>query len=61
MIYENFLKDLFESKPDYRKIVLLIHLIQKADNFLKDCGFLKSDSIRLNNEYKTILVEQNEE
>ena len=33
MKYENYSKDLFESIPDYRKIVLLIHLIQNDDVF----------------------------
>ena len=39
MNYENCFNDLFEAIPDYRKIVLLIHLIQKDDDSLKECGF----------------------
>ena len=46
MKYENYFKDLFESISDYRKIVILIHLIQNDDDFLKECEFLKSDIIR---------------
>ena len=61
MNYEVYFKDLFESKPNYRKIVLLVHLIQNDDDLLKECGFLKTDNIRLNKEYRTILIEQNEE
>ena len=40
------------SIPDYRKIVLLISSIQNDDDLLKECGFLKSDIIRLNKEFK---------
>ena len=62
MNYKNYLKDLFECIPDYRKIVLLIYLIQNDDDyFLKECGFLNSDINRLNEDFKTILIEQNEE
>ena len=61
MKYENYCKDMFESKPDYSKIVLLIFLIQNDDDLLRECGFLKSDINRLNKEFKTILMEQNEE
>ena len=52
---------MIESIPDYRKKVLLIFLIQNDEDLLKECGFLKSDIIRLNKEFKTILMEQNEE
>ena len=61
MEHIHYFKDMFESVPDYRKIVLLIFLIQNDDDFLKECGFLKSDKSRLNKEVKTILIEQNEE
>ena len=36
MNYENYFKDIFESIPDYRKIVLLIFLIQNDKNLLKE-------------------------
>ena len=39
MNYENSFKDIFESIPDYRKIVLLIFLIQNDKKFLKEIGF----------------------
>ena len=37
----NYFKDLFESIPDYRKIVLLIFLIQIDKNLLNEIGFSK--------------------
>ena len=35
----NYLKDTFESIPDYRKIVFLIILIQNEKNLLNEIGF----------------------
>ena len=61
MNYENYFKDMFESIPDYRKMVLLMFLIKKDEDFLKECGFLKSDINSLNLEFKNVLMEQNEE
>ena len=57
MKYENYFKDIFESIPDYRKIVLLTFLIQNDEELLEEGGFLKSDIIRLNREFKSILTE----
>ena len=37
----NYFKDLFESIPDYRKIILLIFLIQNDKNLIKEKGFSK--------------------
>ena len=48
----NYFKDLFESIPDYRKIVLLIFLIQNDKNLLKEIGFSKKDINLLNLELK---------
>ena len=39
----NYFKDLFESNPDYKKIVLLMFLIKNDDIFLYECAFLKVD------------------
>ena len=39
----NYFKDLCESIPDYKKIVLLIFLIKNDVIFLYECGFLKGD------------------
>ena len=55
------LKILFESNPNNRNIVLLIFLIQNDADFLKESGLLEKDINRLNKEFKTILMEQDEE
>ena len=57
----NYFKDLFESIPDYKKIVLLLFLIKNDVNFLYECGFLKGDINFLNKEFKNILLELNED
>ena len=54
----NYFKDLFESIHDYRKIVLLIFLIQNDKNLLKEIGFSKNDIYLLNLEFKKILLEE---
>ena len=54
----NYFKDIFESKTDYRKIVILIFLIQNDKNFLKEIGFSKNDINLLNLEFKNILLEE---
>ena len=61
MSYENFPKDMFESIPDYRKIVLLTLLIKYGSDLLNECGFLKNDINRLSLEFKNNSMEQNEE
>ena len=61
MICENYFKGIFESIPDYRKIVLLIFLIQNDENLLKEIGFSKNDTNLLNLQFKTILIEGHEE
>ena len=57
----NYFKDLFESIPDYKKIVLLMFLIKNDVNFLYECGFLKGDINFLYKEFTNILLEMNEE
>ena len=57
----NYFKDLFESIPEYRKIVLLIFLIQNDKNLLQEIGFSKNDINCLNIEFKNILFEQFED
>ena len=57
----NYFKDLFESIPDYKKIVLLIHLIQNDVDLLNEYAYIKNDINRLNSEFKIIFMEQNEE
>ena len=58
MNYENYFKDMFGSIPDYRKKVFSI---KDDDDLLEECGFLKSDINHLIKEFKSILMEQNEE
>ena len=52
-----YFKDLFESISDYKKIVLLIFLIQNDKNLLKEVGFSHRDINLLNLEFKNILLE----
>ena len=54
----NYFRDIFESITDYRKIVLLIFLIQNDKNLLKEIGFSKNDINLLNLEFKNILLEE---
>ena len=56
----NYFKDLFESIPDYRKIVLLMFLIKDDKNLLKEVGFSKNDINLLSLEFKNILLEEYE-
>ena len=58
---QNYFTDIFESIHDYKKIVLLIFLIQNDKNLLKEIGFSKNDINRLSIEFKNILIEQHEE
>ena len=55
MNYENYFENLFESIPNYRKIVLLLFLIKNDVDLLNECGFPKHDINRLNNEFRNIL------
>ena len=56
-----YFKDLFESKADYRKIVLLIFLIQNDKNLLHEVGFSQRDINRISIEFKNIFLEEFEE
>ena len=56
-----YFKDLFDSISDYRKIVLLIFLIQNDKNLLKEIGFSKNDINLLNLEFKNILIDEFED
>ena len=56
-----YFKDLLESIPDYKKMVLLMFLIKNDVNFLYECEFLKCDITFLYKEYKSILLELNED
>ena len=52
---------MFESIPDYRKILLLIFLIQNDRGLLKKCGLSKKDVDRLDLQFRNILMEENYE
>ena len=56
-----YFKDLLETIPNKKKIVLLMCLLENDDYFKEECGFLKHDIFNLNSEFKNILLEQNEE
>ena len=58
---ENYFKDIFESIHDYKKIVLLIFLIQNDKNLLKEIGFSLNDINRLSIEFNKIILEEFEE
>ena len=57
----DYFKDIFESIPNYRKLVLLIFLIQNEKNLLKEIGFSKNDINRLSIEFKNVLLEEFED
>ena len=57
----NYFKDIFKSIPDYRKIVLLIYLVQNDKNLMKEVGFSKKVINILNLEFKNILLEEFED
>ena len=54
-----YFKILFESIPDYRKIVLLF-LIKNDFDLLNECGFSKTDNNRLCKKLKKVLIKLNE-
>ena len=54
MNYENYFRVLFESIPDYRKIVIIKFLIQNNKNLLLEVGFSEHDMNRLVLEFKKI-------
>ena len=56
-----YFKDLFESIPDYKKIVLLMFLNKTDVNFLYESGFLKDDINFLYKKFENILLELNDD
>ena len=60
MNYENYFEELFESIPDYRKIVYLLFLFQNDKDLSRAIGFSEYDIIRLNLEFKKILIQHHE-
>ena len=57
----NFFKDLFESIPKYRKIVLLMILIKNDADILQEFGFLKNDNNCGCSKFFKSLMEENED
>ena len=51
MVYVNYFKYMFISKPSYRKIVLLKLLFQYCRKLLREIGFNERDISRLNIEF----------
>ena len=58
---QNYFTDIFESIHDYKKVVLLIFLIQNDKNLLNEIGFSQRDMNRLSVEFKNILIEEFED
>ena len=58
MNHENYFKDIFDSIHEYKKIVLLIFLIQNDKNLLHEVGFSQRDINRLSIKFKNILLEE---
>ena len=58
---QNYFTDIFESIHDYKKLVLLIFLIQNDKNLLNEIGFSQRDINRLSIEFKNILIEEFED
>ena len=56
-----YFKDLFESIPDYEKVVLLMFFIKNDVNFLYERGFLKSDINFLYKGFENVSLELNED
>ena len=56
-----YFTDLYDSIPDYKKIVLLMFLIKNDVYLLYECGFLKGDINFLYKEFKNILLELKED
>ena len=56
----NYFKDIFDSIPEYRKIVLLLYLTQNDKNLLYEIGFSKADINSLILEFKNILLKEYE-
>ena len=57
----NYFNDMFASIPDYKKIVLLVFLIENDVIFLYECGSSKGDINFLYKEFKNVLLELNED
>ena len=61
MNYLTYFTGLFESFPDYKKIVSLIFSNKNDIDLITESGFLKSHNARLKLDFKNILSEQIDE
>ena len=61
MDHVHYFKDLFESIPEWRKIVLLLFSFRSDDDVLFACGFAKNDIKRHRLELKKLNNGQNKE
>ena len=52
----NYFRAIFESLPDYRKIVLIIFSIQNYKNLIGEIGYSKNEIYLLNLEFKNMLI-----
>ena len=57
----DYFKDIIESIPNYRKIVLLIYLIQNDKRLLEEIGFSKKIINSLNLEFNNVLINKFDE
>ena len=55
---EDYIKDLFDSIPDYRKIVLLMFLIKNDNDLLHEIGFGERDINHIKSNFKNVILEQ---
>ena len=53
-----YFKDLFDSISEYRKIVLLMFLIENDKDLLLEIGFTERDNNPLRLEFKNFLIEE---
>ena len=58
MVNEKYFEELLISIKDYKKLILLIFLIQNDKNFLREIGFSENHIDRLNNIFKDILLKE---
>ena len=56
----NYFREIFESIPEYTKLVLSLFLIRIYKNLLLEIGFTELDINRVNLEFKNIFLEQGE-
>ena len=61
MDHVNYFRVLFESDTDYRKTVLILFSIKNDIYLKKESGFSRNDINGICLEFKSMLMEQNEE